>query len=384
MKQAAKYIKDHNEEIINHWEEIVKQEIEASKNTHSLALRNQLPHVLKDIAEIMNRYNDFEEIRNNENFEEIISNSLDHGRHRATSSSYSVDQILQEFIVFHKVITEKLRENNSYTTEVGILLKYTLETAMVKSASSFNDSLQAMREKLIGTLAHDIRNPISTAYLALDMVNYEDGPERLDKITRISKQCLKNSIELIEGLLDAISLKAGDGITFNFEKCDIMKDLRWVYNECVEIFRNEIVLETDSDEIIGIFDGAAVRRIIENLMTNAIKYGAKDKPITMHIEDGGDYVSICVHNYGNPIPEEKQSNIFKFLNTSRQVNTGHLKSWGMGLSLVKIVAEAHGGKVLLKSNAEDGTSFIIFLDKKANKPGMVKSKLNFSEHFQAV
>ncbi|MFD0976845.1 sensor histidine kinase [Salinimicrobium gaetbulicola] len=377
MKNAAQYIRDHNEEIIEEWENTVKKEIEASRETNSLALRNQLPHVLSDIAEIMERYNDFEEVKNNEKFEEIINNSIDHGRHRASSSAYDVGQILQELIVFHRVITENLRQHNHYNIEVGILLKYTLETAMFNTAKSFSNSLQAMREKLTGTLAHDIKNPISAAYLGINSLSYEDGPERFEKIKKLTLRSLKHSMELIEGLLDSISLKAGDGITFNFEDTDLMTDVTWVFNEASEIYSNDITLETTQKVIRGVFDGTAIRRVLENLVTNAIKHGAKNTPVKIKVDQAGDLVNIRVYNEGKPIPEERQKDIFKFLNSADQ-EKGELKSWGMGLSLVKIVAEAHGGNVSVESN-DEGTSFIIILNKASNHPGKKKSKLSYEE-----
>lgn len=377
MKNAAQYIRDHNEEIIEEWENTVKKEIEASRETNSLALRNQLPHVLSDIAEIMERYNDFEEVKNNEKFEEIINNSIDHGRHRASSSAYDVGQILQELIVFHRVITENLRQHKHYNIEVGILLKYTLETAMFNTAKSFSNSLQSMREKLTGTLAHDIKNPISAAYLGINSLSYEDGPERFEKIKKLTLRSLKHSMELIEGLLDSISLKAGDGITFNFEDTDLMTDVTWVFNEASEIYSNDITLETTQKVIRGVFDGTAIRRVLENLVTNAIKHGAKNTPVKIKVDQAGDLVNIRVYNEGKPIPEERQKDIFKFLNSADQ-EKGELKSWGMGLSLVKIVAEAHGGNVSVESN-DEGTSFIITLNKASNHPGKRKSKLSYEE-----
>ncbi|MGB8705392.1 MAG: RsbRD N-terminal domain-containing protein, partial [Gillisia sp.] len=182
MKKAAKAIQLHKEKIMSLWEEKVKKEILASGETSNLALRNQLPHVLDDVVKIMNRYNDFEQLKHDENYEEIISNSLDHGRHRATSPLYTIKQILGEYLIFHKILTETLQKENAYTAEVGIILKYSIETAMMNSATSFSDSLQEMREKLVGTLAHDMRNPLSAAYLAIDNLEYSYGEKRFEKI----------------------------------------------------------------------------------------------------------------------------------------------------------------------------------------------------------
>ena len=188
MKKAVLYIRENTEDIINAWEQKVNEEIDVSRATSSLILRNQLSYVLKDIADVMDRYDDFEKVNQNEDFEEILPNSLDHGRHRASSSHYAVKQVLLEYLIFHRVLTNILQEQDAYTTEVGILLNFTVQTAMINSATSFTQSLQEMREKLIGTLAHDIRNPLSAIYLAVDMLKYENGPEKIEKVKNLIHQ----------------------------------------------------------------------------------------------------------------------------------------------------------------------------------------------------
>ena len=362
------------------WEDRVKKEIPASQISSNLALRNQLPNVLDDISEILSRYDGFLEVERNEKYDEIIKNSLDHGRHRATSSHYTVKQILQEYVIFHRVLTEVLEENEVYSKEVGIVLKYTLETAMLTSASSFSDSLQEMREKLIGALAHDIRNPISAAYFALDIIDPDDDKERIKSLKAMGLGSLKKSLELVEGLLDAISIKAGEGITLNFETIDIVEEIKWVCEEANQIYLNNIILNLNTEESLGVFDGTAVRRVVENLVTNAIKYGARDQPVTVTLEDSFEEIIIKVHNEGESIDEKNQSEIFEFLNRGRVSNNSRLESWGMGLTIVKSVAKAHGGKVNLKSTKEHGTTFSLSLKKNFSEPGKVRTKLNYSEN----
>ena len=380
MKTAADIIRANSNRIMESWEDHVKKEIPAAEISSNLALRNQLPNVLEDISEILSRYDGFLEIERDEKYHEIIKNSLDHGRHRATSSHYTVKQILQEYVIFHRVLTEVLEENDVYSKEVGIVLKYTLETAMLTSASSFSDSLQEMREKLIGALAHDIRNPISAAYFALDIIDPEDDKERIKSLKLMGLGSLKKSLQLVEGLLDAISIKAGEGITLNFESIDIVEEIKWVCDEANQIYLNDVILNSNTDESQGVFDGTAIRRVVENLVTNAIKYGARDEPIKVILEDSHEEIVIKVHNQGESIDEAYQNEIFEFLKRGKENNNTNLESWGMGLTIVKSVAHAHGGKVDLKSNDDHGTTFSLSLKKNHNKPGKVRTKLNYSEN----
>ena len=377
MKKAAQVLRENASQIMDQWESKVKTEIPASQKSSNLSLRNQLPHLLEDIASIMERYDGKFEIEEHENFGEVIANSLDHGRHRATSLNYTVEQVIREYILFHRVLTDVLFRNDVYHEEVGITLKYTIETAMLNSSVSFADSIQEMREKLVGTLAHDLRTPISAAYFSLDVISKEDEDKRFARLKSMGIESLKKSLELIEGLLDAISVQAGEGITMNFEEIDILEEIKWVYNEAGEIFACPIVFKSDVEKITGVFDGTAIRRIVENLVTNAVKYGYRDQPVSVLVHDDGEFVKVEVHNFGDPINEENQKTIFDFLKHGENSKIKSLPSWGMGLTLVKSVAKAHGGKVKLISNAQDGTVFQIYLKKNHNIPGKVKTEINY-------
>ncbi len=376
MKFASEIIKRNSSQIMENWETLVKDEIPASNISSELALRNQWPNVLEDIADIIDQYGEFSEIKKNNKYESIIKNSFDHGRHRATTSHYTLQQILREYVIFHKVLTETLIKNKVYTKRIGNTLKYTLETAMLTSATSFSDSLQEMREKLVGTLAHDIRNPISAAYFALDVINFNDDKERMESLRAMGLRSLKKSLDLLEGLLDAISVKAGEGITLNFSEIDIVKEIRWVFKEASEIYNNQIVFECNEKEVPGIFDGTAIRRVVENLVANAVKYGSRKSEIKMILENLEEEVIIKVHNRGKPIDKSSQSEIFDFLNRGERSQSTDMDGWGMGLTLVKSVALAHGGMISLESNKADGTTFSISLKKNFNQPGKVRTELN--------
>lgn len=377
MKKAAGILKLQKNKILNTWEESVKEEITATRFTSRLALRNHIPHLLDDIGRIICRLADSEVIRDKEHFEEIYENSVEHGRQRSSSTGFTVDQILREYIIFHRILTEVLEEEKAYTSEVGIVLKYTLENAMLYSVTAFSDSLQEIRQKLIGVLAHDMRNPISAAYLAVGAIEHNLGKERLEVIKKMAMNSLKRSLDLIEGLLDSITIQAGEGMIMNFSEINLAESIVSVHQEASQIYSNEIRLECNEKEIRGVFDGLMVRRVLENFLSNAVKYGEWDKPVTILVENSKESVAIRVHNHGKPIPEEKQQEIFHFLNTTDGDKVKELRSYGMGLSLIRAIAEGHGGSLHIKSDKTEGTTFSIILNKNENTPGKKRVALNF-------
>ena len=376
MRKTAALLKSKQEEILAIWEKEVIKQVKAAAGTNKIALHDHVPNILDDIISIMNSHENTEHYLSSDKIKQIKQNSLEHGRHRATSPNYTVDQIIQEYMIFNNVIISVLHKNNIHEESFFHLIKTSIDKAMLNSVSSFTESIQNMQNKLMGTLAHDIRNPLAAARMAIEMLDYEAGEERFARVKTMSYNSVNKAIELIEGLLDSINIKAGEGIMLSFSEMDLNLDIQTVYEEACEIYSEEIILEKKNEPIEGVFDPTAVRRLLENLVTNSIKYGKPDTPITIKVVNEEEWLALSVHNEGEPIPIEKQEGIFTFLQQGKQIREKKLKSYGIGLTLVKMVAEAHGGSVLLRSEEGFGTEFQIRLNKYSNVPGKIRTLLN--------
>jgi len=376
MKKTAKLLKAKRDEIIALWEKEVLGQVKAAPSTNKIALHDHVPNILDDIISIMDSHEKTEHYLSDNKIKQIEENSLEHGRHRATSPNYTVNQIIQEYMIFNNVIIRVLHKNDIHEESFFHIIKASIDKAMLNSVSSFTESIQEMQNKLLGTLAHDIRNPLAAARMAIEMLDYSAGEERFKKVKKMSYNSVNKAIDLIEGLLDSITVKAGEGIMLSFTEMDINEDIQTVYEEACDVFSEEIILEKKDEPINGVFDQTAIRRLLENLVTNAVKYGHSDKPIRIKIENDLDWLHISVHNFGEAIPLEKQKGIFTFLEHGKQNREKELKSYGIGLTLVKMVAEAHGGTVVLRSEENFGTEFQIKLHKSSNVPGKKRAILN--------
>lgn len=376
MKEAAEFLTREKHRLIELWEQKARRNIKASNGTESLSLRDHIPELLDDVLEVLNRV-DTKEVLAGRHYEELISNSREHGRHRATSSGYNIDQILREFIVFHQILVNEMQKAGVYSQEAGTVLQFTVENSMLYSATAFNETLMEMRQKLMGVLAHDMRNPLAVARVAMDVMEKEKDPEKLAKIKKMGRNGLNRALKLLENLLDTVSIRAGEGMVLNFSQTGLMDEILTLYREAQEIYSNEFRLDSNGEYLEGVFDGTMVRRALENLLSNAVKYGSWNTPITIIVEDLEDLVRIGVHNEGNPIPLERQQNIFDFLSTSNGKGAEGFKSWGMGLSMVVAVAKAHDGNLSLTSSEEEGTTFNLALKKHHHQPGRKKVSLSF-------
>jgi signal transduction histidine kinase len=107
--------------------------------------------------------------------------------------------------------------------------------------------------------------------------------------------------------------------------------------------------------VIGWWNESALRRALENLALNAVKYG-DGKEVSVNVAQTHGRVIISVHNCGNPIPDGQRKDIFEYLNRGEE--SGKI-GWGIGLPFVQEVAKRHGGTVVLDSSEQAGTTFTL-------------------------
>ena len=117
----------------------------------------------------------------------------------------------------------------------------------------------------------------------------------------------------------------------------------------------------------------ALQRVVQNLATNAVKYGSAETPITITLKEFEHDAQIAVHNEGNGLTQEEQAHVFdKFHRTKSAVASGR-NGWGIGLTLVKGIAEAHGGSVIVESELGKGVTFIVKLPREVKTSALDRS-----------
>lgn len=108
----------------------------------------------------------------------------------------------------------------------------------------------------------------------------------------------------------------------------------------------------------GFWCPAAMKRVFENLLSNAQKYGTCNSTITLCIVKLDGTVTITVHNEGPPIPENDRHLLFSTFHRFEDIK---IKGWGLGLPFVRLVTESHHGSISVESEKNSGTTFKITL-----------------------
>ncbi len=223
-----------------------------------------------------------------------------------------------------------------------------------------------LRERFVSVLAHDLRGPLSSAKMALEMLieprfapSDARGGTRVDLLQRIDRS-LTRTDHMVRDLLDANRIHAGEAIPLTLAPCDLVAIARNARAELASVHGDRFVVEGDP-EVRGTWDEDEVFRCLWNLGVNAVKYGAPDARITVGARAAKEHAEISVHNRGAPIPEEDQTALFRPFVRSLTAKASSAKGWGLGLTVVRGVAEAHGGRVRVESSAEAGTTFTLEL-----------------------
>ena len=220
------------------------------------------------------------------------------------------------------------------------------------------------KNELITNVAHDLRTPLTSIIGYLELLS---GPTELPrelekKYMDITYTKAKRLEKLIEDLFGFTKLNYGK-VSMKIGKVDIVKLLSQLLEEFYPNFMDKnLAYELQSNVPAKIInaDGNLLARLFDNLINNAIKYGAEGKRIVVKIHATDTIVTISVTNFGYVIPKDELPLLFdKFyrVEQSRSTNTG---GTGLGLAIARNIVDMHGGTIGVTSDL-NGTVFTVRL-----------------------
>ncbi|HSI45446.1 MAG TPA: hybrid sensor histidine kinase/response regulator [Methylophilus sp.] len=224
-----------------------------------------------------------------------------------------------------------------------------------------------MREEFMSLVAHEMRTPLNTLFLEVQVRRAQLAknnlsaftPENLYKMLERGERQLKSIIRLIEDMLDVsrikngkLSIQPGDA-NLSVLVRQVVEDLTPLAKEASTGFKLEVEAEVN-----GYWDEFRIEQIIINLMTNAIRYG-KGKPVQVALKREGESAIVQVTDQGIGISEREQKNIFEAFEraSGNEVRAG----LGLGLYISRKLAEAHGGEITVVSEKDVGSTFTLRL-----------------------
>lgn len=218
-----------------------------------------------------------------------------------------------------------------------------------------------LREQFVSALSHDLRTPLTAAKMSAQLIPRQPNlPDKVYSLAARVRHNIDRADQMITDLLDANRIRAGQGLPIELAPGDLWQVVADTLEELSTVHGERFLLHGE-EPLQGHWDARALRRIVENLCGNALKYGDPTRAVTVTLKQEGDLVELAVHNWGNPIPPGEQEQLFQYFTRARSAEASGKKGWGIGLTLVRGVAEAHGGSVCVESTREQGTTFRVRL-----------------------
>ena len=239
-----------------------------------------------------------------------------------------------------------------------------MEAALAELATSNEKLLYLNNEKneFMGIAAHDLKNPLTVITFSAELLAVNQDPNHVKRISKAIGDASSRMRDLIKNLLDANAIEQGR-FTSQIERCDINA----LVAQCVE--NNEptaakkhiTICQGFSEHVFGRADRAATMQILENLISNALKFSPPNTRIHVHTLPEKNFVAISVRDEGPGISEGDQAKLFKKFSRLTAQPTGGESSTGLGLSIVKRLAEAMSGTIQCHSELGNGAKFTLRL-----------------------
>lgn len=220
------------------------------------------------------------------------------------------------------------------------------------------------KNELITNVAHDLRTPLTSiiGYLELLAGNQQVPADMQHKYIEIAYGKSRRLQKLIEDLFGFTKLNCGK-IAMHVGQIDIVKLLGQLVEEAYPNFVEKGLsydLQSNVPAKIINADGNLLARLFDNLIGNAIKYGADGKRVLVKIHAEGETVTVSVTNYGYVIPADELPLIFNKFYRVEQSRSSSTGGTGLGLAIAKEIVDMHGGTISVASNL-NGTVFTVKL-----------------------
>lgn len=226
--------------------------------------------------------------------------------------------------------------------------------------------LSAIKNDFINNMTHEFKTPIATISLAAQMMKDEavrQTPETIDHIAGIIRDESKRLTYQVEKVLQtALFTETRMKLKLkNVGLNEVIEGLLTKFSLRVEDKGGQLFGHLDAERDETLADEVHITNVFSNLLDNAIKYCAKVPEVSVYTRNKGDEIIVSVIDNGIGIAAKEQKLIFERF---YRVSTGNLhdvKGFGLGLSYVKKIVEAHGGRIEVESALDKGSRFDVIL-----------------------
>ncbi len=205
---------------------------------------------------------------------------------------------------------------------------------------------QRTRELLMGTLGHDLRNPLNTITASLFFLR-RHAPEGVQHVVDRMSSSTDRMARMIGQLLDFTRARLGGGIPLEKTAADLGAICTAIVDELGAQYPNRLQLSADG-EFPGVWDPDRLAQVFSNLIVNAIDYGSPDAPVTITMSRANGSAQIAVRNRGEGISDAERMSLFEPFRRGSETKRS-ARGLGLGLYIAREIVRSHGGAIDLRT-----------------------------------
>jgi len=257
--------------------------------------------------------------------------------------------------------TLQLQQNNMQLEDEirkRMVFEHNLKLALEKEKE-----LNELKSRVVATISHEFKTPLTSISTSAQLLEkYVDIPNSREKMFRHFKSIKNSALSLADMVTDVLLLEKFDANKYMYDSeefcvIDFVKSLIEEFQMTIGKNHNFSIIHSEFPNFIQ-YDKRLFTRILNNLISNAIKYSPPGSNIRVELTKIADGFYFCIEDQGIGIPPEDQKHLFELFH--RGVNTSSYEGSGLGLSITKKSIDFLGGSITFKSKLNEGTRFEVF------------------------
>ncbi len=254
----------------------------------------------------------------------------------------------------------------------GILMLMAVSIGLLALSSRRAQRLAQQQMEFVAGVSHELRTPVAVIRSAADNLSHGvvGDPDRVRRYGDALQVEARRLGEMVERVLQFAGIESGTPLAR--APLAIEPVIREAVDAALPPGDEAFVIDRHIAEnlpaVLG--DAASLRSAIQNLIANALKYGGSDRWVGVRAETGADRrdVRVIVQDHGRGIAADDLPHIFDPFYRGVNATSRQIQGSGLGLALVRRIAEAHGGRIVVETHEGSGSTFTLYLPAAASKP----------------